>query len=81
MLKRQDRADCSRFVSKNLNSNDSPVIYFTDFSPDVTPTTDSRRLRALRTRNISVTAPNHLIDVCTCTARRLQSSCHAWEIR
>lgn len=32
MLKRQDRADCSRFVSKNLNSNDSPVIDFTDLS-------------------------------------------------
>lgn len=80
MLTRQDRADGSRFKSKNLNRNDRPVIDFTNFSPVVTPTTGSRHLRAFRTCNISVTAPNHLIDV-VCTARRLQSSCHAWEIR
>lgn len=70
MLTRQDRADGSRFKSKNLNRNDRPVIDFTNFSPVVTPTTSSRHLRAFRTCNISVTAPNHLIDVCT--ARRLQ---------
>lgn len=71
--------DSSRFKGKKPRSNDSPVIDFTNFSLDVTPTTDRRRLGAFRTCNISVTALNHLIDVCT--ARRLQSSCHAWEIR
>lgn len=60
MLKRQDRADCSRFVSKNLNSNDSPVIDFTDFSLDVTPTTDSRHLRALSDRSESSDRRLHL---------------------